>query len=300
MDVDALTQQYLVKHGDVLTIRTLNMNSGGAPGWVYLDTNEAPQVAHGVDLPISDRKFLWQVLKLSPNVSGGNQNPIYVTEGDDVILKSMHNGLALTLHGLRCGVSSAKAQLGEQIAVGNYYTSGQGGLGTLSIVDATGGATRDRAVIYGLRPYAFKFPGTKCFLSMPPHDQGKTAASASQYEAFVLLPPTGALSELQLRAQTVGAVPQIKQETALQGWIDTTHGSSQAFAQQLPAGDYAADQRQRQGQQVSALATAVVLPYGNSVWPYAVGIAVISLLLWIGFYYWGKKSCHSAATGTRR
>lgn len=208
--MDALTQQFLLKHGDVLTIRTLHSNSTGQPGWLYLDANETPQIAHGIDLPISDKKFQWQVLKLSPNTTGGNQNPTYVTEGDDVILKSLANGLVLAFHGGFCGLNSAKAQVGEQIALGNYYTSGQGSTGTVRFVDMTGGVTQDRAVIYGLRPYAIKFAAQHCFLSTPPHDQGKTASAASVNEQFILLPPWGSLKELEMRAGAVGPVPLIK------------------------------------------------------------------------------------------
>lgn len=228
---EALLQQFLVKHGDVITIRTLNSNSAGEPGWLHLGSNEIPNVAHGVDLPVSDKRFQWQVIKLSPNVTGGNQDSTYVTEGDDILLKSLENNLVLTFHGLRCGHNVPRAQLSEKIAAGNYYTSGEGAVSNVQLVNPDGSISRDRAVVLGLRPYALKFPVSHCFLSSPQHEHTRTSSSATDNGQYVLLPASGSLDELEARANLHGAVPLVKQEAHLQGTIDSQNGPTTPFAQ---------------------------------------------------------------------
>jgi hypothetical protein len=273
-----LLQQFLVKHGDVITLRTLHLNAAGSPGWLYVGSHEATEIAHSLDLPISDHRFQWQVLKLSPNVTGGNQNPTYVTEGDDILLKSLANGLTLTLPGKTCGLNVARAQVGEQVAIGNYYTSGEGGVSTVQLVDANGGASKDRAVVYGLRPYAIKLTNSHCFVSAQPHKSAGTAAAASQYESFLIMPPTGALQELEARARLIGDVPLVQQEAALQGAIDSAHGLATPFSQQAggPAGN-------RKG-----LSVMVADVPSADVWPIVLGIAIVALI-GAGYWYYRKR-----------
>jgi len=275
--MQALLQQFLLKHGDILTIRTLHLNAGGTPGWLYLDSNETPQVAHGVDLPISDKRFQWQIIKLSPNVTGGNQDATYVTEGDDVLLKSLANNLVLTFHGKHCGLNVARAQVGEQIAIGNYYTSGQGGVSTLNLVDANGGATPNRAIVYGMRPYAIKSTNSHCFLSAPPHQQAATAGSASQHESFLLMPAYGTIAELEMRSKLIGDIPLITQEAAAQGMIDATHGEVTPFSQVVS------------GQQRNVSVMAVDLPGGDTPWIIGGSVVVVLILLAV-VYAFARKS----------
>jgi hypothetical protein len=180
-------QETLLKHGDVITLRTTTEPTG----WLYVDSNETPQLAYSVQLPIQDRRFQFQVLKLCPQVSGGNNNCVYVTEGDDILLKSLSNNLVLTFGGNACGYEQGHFNLGQEIATTNYYNQGEGSLSAVRFLTQNGAPGQDRAVLKGPRAYGIQFPRAVCYISAPPQQQVTSAGSLSTTESFILLPAQG-------------------------------------------------------------------------------------------------------------
>lgn len=193
---------YLLKHGDVVTLRTQSEGAGGQEGWLYIDRDEQPQISHAVSLPITDRKFMWQVLKPYPQKGGGNQNPDYVTEGDHIFLKSVHNDLLLAFYGNHCGFNSTRAVLGQEIAMANYQQQGDGGQAAIQLIGADGGVSEDKAVVKGHRAYALKYTKNSCYLSMPFGEKGATSGGQGLAENFIIMPPSGTLEELEFQAGT--------------------------------------------------------------------------------------------------
>jgi hypothetical protein len=248
-----------LRHGDVITLQTAQ-TTAGVPGWLYLDSGELPQTAYGIDLPISDKRFLWQVQKLSPNTTGGNQDATWITEGDDVVLKSLANGLVLQHTENTCGISPARATIADHIAIGNYYTQGQGSIGTVRFVSPQAAYLRGQAVHYG-SPYSIQFNASGCYLNVQPHALTGTAGQASLSNAFIIQPSSGAPGQ---------PGNQLQDAVAWHAQVESRAGSGNVFAQQVryPA--------QRAGE-LSAMTTIVQLP-GNSKTPWIVG-AVVGLIV---------------------
>lgn len=211
---------YLLKHGDVITLRTQSEGPGGQEGWLYLDRDEQPQISQAVTLPITDRRFMWQVLKPYPQMGGGNQNPDYVTEGDHIHLLSLHNDFVLTFHGNHCGFNAARAQMGKEIAMGNYQQQGDGGQSAIQLVGADGGVSENKAVVKAHRAYALKFTKNACYLSMPHGKIGGTSGGHGLSENFIIMPASGTVEELTYQAGT-------PQHTATSGLFSSGAGQYQ-------------------------------------------------------------------------
>lgn len=258
------TEQLLVKHGDVVTLRTQNEQGG----FLYIDRNTgSPEVAHDVALPITDRRFDFQIHKPTPQRGGGNQNPDYVTEGDQIILKSIDNNLVLTLHGNHCGFNTARANLGLEIAVAHYQAAGDGSHSAMQVIASDGSITHNQGAVKGHKAYALKFTQSGCYLSMPHAQQGITSGGHGLSNNFLILPASGTMEELQFQPQ---------------GPVDLDSAQDAGYGQYEPP-------------TASAMAISLGPVHGPAPGGddrdiiFAVVIGAIILALGVGFFFYTRK-----------